>query len=361
MKVEVAVVGAGSAGAAAAAALAPHAVVALIDRVREPGWRVGESLPGAARRPLAVIGAWERFAAAGHAQAPLKVSRWGSDVPEVLDTFRDPDGTGWRIDRARFEADLRAHAVDLGARLVAPANATAVDRSGEGWLVRLGGGCSIEARVVIDCGGRRSRLLRPHGQRRLVMDRLVCVYQRVPARGEPDPATYVQSVPEGWWYTAALPDGSRLIAFHSDSDLPAVRQVLRRGPAAVAVTVPGLAEATGSADLETAEPPQVCSASSMARSAAGRDWLVAGESAIALDPLSSQGLFNALVTGLEAGQATRMLLDGERTASEEHAHRMRHIWRAYLGHHALYYGMEERWTSMPFWRRRHAVRQRGRR
>jgi flavin-dependent dehydrogenase len=99
----------------------------------------------------------------------------------------------------------------------------------------------------------------------------------------------------------------------------------------------------------------------MARSAAGRDWLVAGESAIALDPLSSQGLFNALVTGLEAGQAARMLLDGDRTASEEHAHRMRHIWRAYLGHHALYYGMEERWTSMPFWQRRHAVRQRGRR
>jgi hypothetical protein len=66
-------------------------------------------------------------------------------------------------------------------------------------------------------------------------------------------------------------------------------------------------------------------------------------------------LFNALVTGLEAGQAARMLLDGDRTASGEHAHRMGHIWRAYLGHHALYYGMEERWTSMPFWQRRHAT------
>lgn len=356
MRVDVAVIGAGAAGAAAAAALAPDTTVALIDRVREPAWRVGESMPGAVRRPLAAIGAWERFAAAGHAQAPVKVSRWGTDAAEVLDAFRDPDGAGWRIDRARFEADLRGHAVDRGTRLVAPASATALQRSAAGWLVRLGAGASdtIAARTVIDCSGRRSRLLRPYGQRRLVVDRLVCVYQRVPVRGEQDPATYTQSAPDGWWYTSALPGGFRLVAFHTDSDLPAVRQVLGRGPAAMATTVPGLAEAIGPTGLAAADPPRVCSASSMARSAAGENWLVAGESAITLDPLSSQGLFNALVTGIEAAQAARALLGGDRRATAEYADRIGHIWRAYLGHHALYYGLEKRWASLPFWRRRHA-------
>jgi hypothetical protein len=35
-----------------------------------------------------------------------------------------------------------------------------------------------------------------------------------------------------------------------------------------------------------------------------------------LDPLSSQGVFNALVTGIEAGQTALALLCGDRTARE---------------------------------------------
>jgi len=350
--VDVAVVGAGPAGSAAAAVLAPDAAVALIDRVAEPRWRVGESLPGAARRPLTAIGAWARFAAAGHAPAPVKVSRWGSDDLVVLDAFRDPDGAGWRIDRARFEADLRAAALDRGVRMIAPAGAIGLDRAGPGWVIRLGNGDAVTARLVIDCSGRRSRLLRPHGQRRLIMDRLICLYQRVPVRGEIDPAIYTQAAPDGWWYTAMLPDRRRIVAFHTDSDLPAVRQVLARGPVDVALTVPGLAEAVGAVSVADASPPLVCSAASVARSAAGPGWLVAGDGAITLDPLSSQGVFNALVTGIEAGQAARALLQGDAAVTAAHARRMGLIWQSYLGHHALYYGMEERWTALPFWQRR---------
>ena len=83
--------------------------------------------------------------------------------------------------------------------------------------------------------------------------------------------------------------------------------------------------------------------------------MVAGDSAIALDPLSSQGVFNALVTGIEAGQTARALLGGGRTAPGKQAGSIGRIWRAYLGHHAVYYGMEQRWVSVPFWQRRSAI------
>ncbi|MEI9851667.1 MAG: tryptophan 7-halogenase [Sphingomonas sp.] len=192
------VIGAGAAGAAAAAALAPAVSVALIDRVAEPGWRIGETLPGAARRVLARIGAWERFAAAGHAAAPLKVSRWGSDEAVALDAFRDPDGVGWRLDRACFETDLRTNAVVRGATLIAPATVDAVTRTAKGWTVSLAGGEVLQALQIIDAGGRRSRLLRPFGQRRMVMDRLACAHQRVRQRGAADPSTYTEATADGW-------------------------------------------------------------------------------------------------------------------------------------------------------------------
>lgn len=349
---DVAVIGAGAAGAAAAAAMAPTISVALIDREGAPGWRIGETLPGAARRVLADIGAWERFAAAGHGEAPLKVSRWGSDEPVELDAFRDPDGVGWRLDRGRFEADLRADAVARGATLMAPAQVTGLTRADGFWLVALDGGTTLAARRIVDAGGRRSRLLQPFGQRRQTMDRLACAYQRVPERGAGDPSTYTQSTREGWWYTAALPDGWRIVAFHGDSDLPALPAVLREGPLAVAARTPGLADAVASADVRNAGRPAACAANSAAASAAGTGWLAAGDCALALDPLSSQGLFNALVTGTEAGQATLALLRGDETATAAHAARIGRIWQAYGAHHATYYGMERRWPNSLFWQRR---------
>lgn len=349
---DVIVIGAGAAGAAAAAVLAPQLRVTVLDRATTPGWRIGETLPGAARRVLAALGAWQRFAAAGHAPAPLKVSRWGSDRAEELDALRDPDGAGWRLDRARFEADLRANAEERGARLLTPVQARGLARSSAGWLVQLSDGRQLKARVIIAAAGRSSRLMKPFGQRTQVMDRLACTYQRLPAPGASDSSTYTEAVPEGWWYTALLPDGYRLVAFHGDSDGQAVRRVFREGPARAAQGLPGMAAALQDACSTEATPAAFCTANSVARSAAGAGWFGAGDNTLALDPLSSQGLFHALVTGLQAGHSALRWLDGDETAPADHAARTADVWRAYVEHHALYYGMERRFSDAPFWRRR---------
>lgn len=349
--IDVAIIGAGAAGSAAACTLAPFASVAQIDRVGVPSWRIGETLPGAARRVLTAIGSFERFAAAGHGTAPLKVSRWGSDEPVELDAMRDPDGMGWRIDRARFEADLRADAAARGAMSLT-AGVGEISRSECGWRVALDDGRVVYARRLIDASGRRTSLLRRHGQRRVVMDRLACAYQRVPQPHVSDPTTYTQACAEGWWYTAMLPDGDRIVAFHGDAGGPALRHALATGPLTIGRLLSGLNEAVGPVDMSRATSPMLCAANSVARSAAGEGWLAAGDSAIALDPLSSQGLFNALTTGLEAGEATLAVLDGDTAATGRYAARMGRIWQAYCRHHALYYGMERRWRDMPFWARR---------
>ncbi|CAN5546601.1 tryptophan 7-halogenase [soil metagenome] len=346
--VDVAIIGAGAAGSAAACVLAPMVSVALIDRVAVPSWRIGETLPGAARRLLAALGGWQRFTAADHGAAPLKVSRWGSGEAVELDTIRDPDGAGWRLDRARFEVDLRADAAARGVTSVAAAVGGLTHIDGV-WQLSLDSGATIRTRRLIDASGRRSRLLRNFGQRQLVLDRLACAYQRVPQHGRPDPTTYTEATRDGWWYTAMLPDGDRLVAFHGDADAPTLRRVFRTGPVAAALDFPGMTDAIGTADRPRAARPRLCAANSVARSAAGAGWLAAGDSAMALDPLSSQGLFNALATGVEAGEATLAILAGDETATQRYAARMGKIWQAYVGHHAIYYGMEKRWSDAPFW------------
>lgn len=352
MNADVIVIGAGAAGAAAASVLAPHLRVTLLDRAVTPVWRIGETLPGAARRVLAALGAWERFAAAGHAVAPLKVSRWGSESAEELDSLRDPDGAGWRLDRARFELDLRLSAEERGAHVLAPARAQRVTRSGTGWIVHLSDGRELRSRVLIAAGGRHCRLMRPFGQRTRVMDRLACAYQRLPAPGATDSSTYTEATSDGWWYSSLLPDGFRLVAFHGDSDGQAVRRALREGPARLAQRLPGMEAALRDAHVVGASPAAFCTASSVARSAAGAGWFGAGDNTLALDPLSSQGLFNALVTGLQAAESALQWLDGDEAAAARHAARLANVWQAYVAHHSLYYGMERRWPEATFWRRR---------
>lgn len=350
---DVVIIGAGAAGAAAAAVLGLHVRVIIIDRAQQPVWRVGESLPGAAARLLRAIGAWSTFSAAQHPAAPVRVSRWGSDAAESLDSFRDPDGAGWRLDRARFEADLRANAIARGAdtRLGQPVASLA--RDGGRWQVELADGTRISATLLLDATGRASRLMRPWGQRSIATDRLACVYRLIESTfAAPDSTIYTEAVADGWWYSAVIGTGHRLIAFHSDADLAAPAAVLRQGLLADAARTAGLAEhITGAVPVG---PVRMCRASSIARSAAGPGWLAAGDAAIAFDPLSSQGLFNALATGVEAGSAILAALDGGDRAPiwAAYAERIGEVWRAYQRHLLLAYSQERRWRTEPFWARR---------
>jgi flavin-dependent dehydrogenase len=353
--VDVVIAGAGPAGCAAATVLAPHLRVALVDLAVQPGWRIGETLPGAAGRLLVRTGAWARFAAAGHAAAPLRVSRWGAPAPETLDTMRDPDGAGWRLDRARFEQDLRITAQERGAQARFGTDLAISGRDRGHWQLRLGDGRELRAPLILDATGRQSRLLRGLGQRRMMTDRMACAwYLSAHTDPEGDPTIYTESTPEGWWYSARVGGGQRLVAFHSDADLAAIKAVVRTGVLTAARQLPGLQEMIGDVPGGDDGRQGLCSAASVARSAAGPGWLGAGDATLAFDPLSSQGLFNALATGIEAGETVLAAIAAGDTAAPwaSYAARTGRIWQAYVRHLALVYGLEQRWPDSPFWQRR---------
>lgn len=348
---DVAVVGAGPAGAAAALALAGEARVVLIDRRAEPEDRIGETLPGAARRLLAGLGL-DAEAVMGDGHEPVWARRgvWGAARPVELDALADPDGPGVRLDRRRFEARLRAEAAARGARLVAPAAARAA-RGAQGWTVEAGA-VRIAAPVLIDAGGRGSRLLPDQAGRPAAQDRLVCVWTHLPLLRPAQSITYVEAEPDGWWYTAPLPGGRRLLAFHSDADgvraTGVHRRLLER-----ALSLPSLAAELSDADAGRPGVVRTCAAHGARPAAAGGDgWLAVGDASMCFDPLSSQGLFHALYTGLTAGRAAQAMLHGDAGAGAAYSAALDPVWNAYVAHRDLYYGMERRWPGAPFWQRR---------
>jgi len=353
------IVGAGPAGATAAINLAPFRRVLLVDRVAEPADRIGDSLAPAARRLLDDMGLWVDFAKDGHSPWYVARSAWGSDFPTERDSIADLDGNGWHLERKRFEIRLRKTAVDRGAVLLAPAKPIALSRSGAGWLLTLEqsqGPLHVSTRLVLDCGGRASSLLKPFGASRRADDRLLCAYvfgvRGVPSQSEG--STYVESVPDGWWYTSASPDGRRVLAWHTDADLMPANLVRSRSQfLEMAGRSRSLSAEIADGSFDGVDAPRVIAAYSSALTPpVGAGWVAAGDAALSFDPISSQGLFHALYTGLASAAAVERSFLGDDSGLNDYAARLTSINAAYTRNLKSWYGLERRWRDHTFWRRR---------
>ncbi|HLK65613.1 MAG TPA: tryptophan 7-halogenase [Bryobacteraceae bacterium] len=354
-EVEVLIIGAGPAGATAALNLARLRHTALIDASAAPHERIGESLAPAARRLLTDMRLFDEFLAEQHVPCYGNRSVWGSVQPADHDFLRGPDGPGWHLDRARFESWLRRAADERGAALLIPARLEGVERVAGRWQVATSAGV-ISAWCLIDAGGRAAPLARRLGATRHDEDRLVCVW----CYGAASPAgcgagfTFVEAVQDGWWYTAPLPGGRRVLAFHTDSDLPILRSI--RTPEAL------LAHTTQTVELHailrdcafrTGEVFGCCPAQGSAlEPAAGAGWFAAGDASISFDPISAQGLFHALYTGLAAAEAADRWLAGDSAAPAGYIDSIREIHRGYRRHLEDCYRAEDRWSDSLFWARR---------
>ncbi len=359
LQADILIVGAGPAGCAAAIILAPLCRVAVIERHAAPPERIGESLPGAARRMLATMGLLEEFLADGHLPRHALRSAWGRAEPEERDSLRDPDGNGWVLDRARFERRLRAAASSRGASLLAPARLVRLSRVRESWLADVdhdGRPIALRARIVLDAGGRGSRALRRYGAKRVLGDRLICASFRMPRACFPPGVTQVEAEADGWWYASPLPDGAGMFAFHTDADLPAARLVCEAG--GFKEKVKALPILSAFAEDFTADDPQirVCAAqSTWLERVVGEGWLACGDAALAFDPLAAQGLFNALYTGFAAAGTIAGCLGGKAGMIRKYVDEIEDVRFEYRRHLAAWYQLERRWPHAPFWRRRHAL------
>lgn len=354
IETDVIIIGAGPAGSTAALNLAATRRVVMVERRPDIPPRIGESLVPAARRLFTDMGLWPSFEAEPHAPCYGNRSVWGSNEPIDSDFLRDPDGHGWHLDRARFDAWLRVVAVSRGAQLFAPARVANLERTGEGWRVSLttaAGQVGMTARFLIDAGGRAAPLARRLGARRHRHDRLACGWIHGQSFGGSG-LTFIEAVEDGWWYSAPLPNNRRVLAFHTDANLPSAAIARDRGAMLRhATSAPHLRELLASVKFAADQRSGFTAAhSAHLAPCSGEGWLAAGDAALSFDPLSSQGLFNAVYTGLAAAEATESCLSNAADALSDYERAIADIRHAYAEQLAFWYGTETRWRDRPFWR-----------
>jgi flavin-dependent dehydrogenase len=348
---DVIVLGGGPAGAAAAIALAGEGrSVALFSRERRASPPIGETVPPAIMRPLARLGLWPAFLAAGHRQSPGTVVMWGSDTPYENEFIVNPYGMGWHLDRQRFDDMLLGAARDAGAEVHEGARIVDCRRDDRGadWIVGADANHAL-APWMIDATGRASWLARRHGSKRQALDRLVALV-RFGSLDSTDDRTFIEARPEGWWYAAGLPGNRVALAFFTDADLlvPDHARLWDRLVEDTAL-IRGVVARLG----ELSSVHVAGASSEYLPHFTGPGWIAVGDAALAYDPCSGQGITKALESALAAAQAIEAHHAGDSHAMHRYGEAVTEALRNFIDSRRLHYRREARWQDAVFWQRRH--------
>jgi len=294
---DVSVVGGGPAGAATCLRLAGGGLrVGLFERSHFQAPRVGEVLAPAVGELLQRLGVGQDIDHAGFVRCHGISSAWGSDRPRFHDFVFGTHGWGWQVERRAFDsmlctaASTRATEVHLGA----------VVRSchhlpDHGWrlTVAQAGGLQVYwARFLVIATGRFGLRGTLADQPPIRDDRLIGLVRYVDATASAISPTLacIEAVRDGWWYLARLPDQVAVAAYLTDVDLlpgPG-RTTQRRWSSLVesASLIRSLLQ-----DRTPRSSPRLVGAGSWRRTqVVGNRCLAVGDSVLAHDPLSGQGV-----------------------------------------------------------------------
>lgn len=356
---DIAIMGGGPAGTACAISLRlnfPQWQVAVFEGSDYCRPRAGEVLPAHAVPLLRQLRIPLETLSESSLVAEEVASAWGGHGLVEQHHLFSGSGAGLHLDRNAFDRNLSGVADALGATVHCNTPFQLASRIAGKWHIALGGRKDCQARFVIDATGRSGAFARSQGARFRRFDRLTAYsrfFDRLPAS---EHRTVVEACPLGWWYTAPLPYGRRVVSLLTDADLGRAARLpdreawdrsLRRTRHVAALL------------HEDAQPvgATVASASSGLLNCFGQEgWLATGDAAASCDPLAGQGITSALRSGILASYAAADALSGNGPTG---LHRYEAILQAQFAGfrrmHRAHYARESRWQDQPFWQRRSGV------
>ena len=354
--VDIVVIGGGPAGSAIACLLAQwgHSV-RVLTRAADPGRGAAESLPPSTRKLFAKIGVLDAIDGADFYRTTGNTVWWGPREGHV-EKFAAVAGNaqkavpyGYQVLRPELDRLLLTTAADAGAEISCDAHVHRVQLTEPDLSDGSGADASVEyhreqqpattisCRFALDCSGRTGVIARQGFRRHQTGYRtqaFIGVWQSASGWNLPDEThTLVETYEDGWAWSVPLSATLRQVGVAVDGGTTRIR----RGP-----TLHG----TYRAEIEktkqlgtlmsgaTLDRVWACDASLFsARQYAGSQFLLVGDAASSIDPLSSFGIKKALASAWVGAVAIHTCLthpDRQRVALEFFSNWERQVYGANL-------------------------------
>lgn len=313
---------------------------------------------------VTLVSDWRRFAALEGVSVRVLDALRGAGLTHALEgaTLPSQRQVSWNaqqhaqnieflLDRPRFDRGLREDLRLAGVELI-EGRVMAVHSEASGHRVSVEGRAAITADFLVESRGRQA----PAGGKGLRGPETVSLLNRWQGAAGKN-ASAVESLEDGWAWMARQANGQcywQLTVDVASAELPGKAQLLdycraRRQASALAQALFGgvperdlqLHARSSTAILS----PQVC----------GDNWIRVGDAAMAVDPLSGNGIFQSLSSALQAPAVINTLIRApERAALAQQFHQQR-VEQLFLRFARIgrdFYADEQRWPEQPFWHAR---------
>ena len=337
---DIVILGAGPAGAAVALGLKRlgHSVTLISE------WRRFAALEGVSVRVL------EALRSAGLHQA-LAEATLPSQRQVNWNGQQHAQNIEYLLDRPLFDRGLREDLRLAGVELI-EGRVLTVQSSTNGHRIEIDGREPLLAPFLVEARGRQAPAI-GKGLRGPETVSLLNRWQGSPG----STASAVESLEDGWAWMARRADGQCYWQWTVDvasAGLPGKAMLLdycrqrRQGSKLAASFFAGAAQSDLQLHARSSTAilsPQVC----------GENWIRVGDAAMAVDPLSGNGIFQSLSSALQAPAVINTLLcKPERTALAQRFHQQR-VGQLFLRFARIgrdFYADEQRWPDQPFWQAR---------
>lgn len=334
------ILGAGPAGAATALGLRRLGYpVTLVSE-----WRRFAALEGVSLRVLeALRGAGLEQALAQGALASQRQVSWNGQ--------QHAQNIEYLLDRPSFDRGLREDLRRAGVEVI-EGRVLSVQSSATGHRIEIQGGEPLQADFLIEARGRQAPAL-GKGLRGPATVSLLNRWQGAPG----STASAVESLEQGWAWMARRADGQCYWQWTVDvasATLPAKALLLdycRQQRAASALARAFFAD-TVQLDLQLHARSSTAILSSQV---CGDNWIRVGDAAMAVDPLSGNGIFQSLSSALQAPVVINTLLRKPERAALAQGFHQRRVEQLFLRFARIgrdFYADEQRWPQQPFWQAR---------
>ncbi|VXA99135.1 conserved hypothetical protein [Flavobacterium sp. 9AF] len=365
MKYDVIIIGAGVAGCATALALKKvnkdlHIAIMERSASAENTFKIGETLPPQASKQFQNLGIWEAFLACNFSSSYGTSSVWGSHTVYTNEYIFSPYGYGWNLDRNAFDQFMIKQAKEKGVEVYWNTSCIHSHRENEQWILACENNHDkllLNTSFVVDATGKKAAFSALQGTEKIKKDKQVGVYRFYDLKQanttDIKEGIVVETDANGWWYSATLPNQKLVLGYLTDSDIASnlkmkVTSHFEDQLQQTAITATRVATLS-----DTTTPFLVAAQTQYLKSCVGEGWLAVGDAASSYDPISSLGIYKALVMSQWASFAIQDFLKKERIGLRKYQNLVTHDFEVYEKKRKEFYQQESRFSNTLFWKRRH--------